>query len=158
IPQVTGVGLPLSLLLLLKENFPKRFAGIKDSSGDYEYAKSIVAGLGKDSLILVGNDKLLGPGLKLGVSGCITSFANLSSPLLREIWDGFQNGEDIGALQDKLNAGRAILESYTPFPSSLKGLLQNIFELHEEHVRPPLLATPQSDINNAAQKLMEYIK
>ena len=79
IPQVSGLGLPAHLLGQLNQHFPKRFAGLKDSSGDLAHAREMVDLL-PGKAIFVGNDHLLASGLSFGASGAITALANLRSP------------------------------------------------------------------------------
>ena len=45
IPQVSGVGLSISLVARLHNEFPEVFVGIKDSSGDWENTKAGIDGL-----------------------------------------------------------------------------------------------------------------
>jgi 4-hydroxy-tetrahydrodipicolinate synthase len=73
IPPVTGVDLSLDLLSRLKDAYPHTFAGIKDSSGDPEFARSLGKRFGSDLVVLNGNDRLFSIALQSGASGCITA-------------------------------------------------------------------------------------
>jgi 4-hydroxy-tetrahydrodipicolinate synthase len=90
IPPVSGVGLSLDLLARLKEAFPARFGGLKDSSAELEHARQLGERFGSDLLILNGTDRLFSQALQMGASGCITALANLCSPELRQVWDANQ--------------------------------------------------------------------
>ncbi|MCL5428223.1 MAG: dihydrodipicolinate synthase family protein [Chloroflexi bacterium] len=138
IPAVSGVALPLSLLQRLNAAFPTRFGGLKDSSGNLESARDFAAGL-PDKAVLVGNDRLLAPGLASGAAGCITAGANLWSPLLRAIYDAHQRGEDTETLQREVDSLREKMDAAPPAPAYIKALLhaQNGFPLWP--VRAPLL-------------------
>ena len=137
IPAVSGVALSLNLLQRLSAAYPTRFGGLKDSSGDLESARAYAAGL-PGKAVLVGNDKLLGPGLKTGAAGCITALANLRSPELRSIFDAHTRGEDTSTIQSSLDSLRAAMDAQPSAPAYLKALL------HAQHgfplwpVRPPL--------------------
>lgn len=142
IPSVSGVPLSLELLARLKDAFPDRFAGIKDSSGDAEHARRLGECFGKDLLILNGNDRLLQHALQNQASGCITALANLRSPDLRQVWDAYQRGDNQAAAQSRLETARALLDRYPPAPPLLKALLARQFQFPRWSVRPPLLPLP----------------
>jgi len=137
IPQVSGLGLSANLLSRLNEKFPKRFGGLKDSSGDLAHAQEMVELLPGKS-VLVGNDHLLAPALSIGASGAITALANLSSPLLRMIWDAHQKGFETETLQDNLSRLRNVLDQNPDAQSFLKGLLSSLHDFPNWPVRAPL--------------------
>jgi 4-hydroxy-tetrahydrodipicolinate synthase len=142
IPPVSGVSLSLGLLRRLKDAFPNRFAGIKDSSAELDFANQIGESLGADLLILNGTDRLLSQALQAGAGGCITALGNLFSPDLRRVWEAHQRGETDEAAQTRLNAARKVSESYPPAPPLLKMLLARWHDFPLWAVRPPLLPMP----------------
>ncbi len=155
IPGVSGVALSIELLARLKEAFPGRFAGIKDSSGSSELAVQLGQRFGKDLIILNGNDRLFSFALENQASGCITALANLVSPDLRRVWNAFQaSGHDVEA-QSRLNAARDVTDRYQPVAPLLKGLLAHRFHLPRWSVRPPLLPAPDDIIDCAAAEMAE---
>jgi 4-hydroxy-tetrahydrodipicolinate synthase len=156
-PRISGVPLPLTLLTQLRNNFPNQFAGLKDSSGNLYHAITLAREL-EDRLILVGNDKLLSQTLIAGTSGCITSLANLSSPALRRIWDGHHRGEDINEIQTKVDQARDILDDYTPFPASVKGLLAQLHDFPHWPVKPPLMPFPKEVMALAANEMKAFLE
>jgi len=139
IPPVSGVSLSLELLSRLREKFPEKFAGIKDSSGDPDWARSLGARFRSDLLVLNGNDRLFTLALQSGASGCITAMANLLSPLHRLVWDSFQAGNPDEITQDKLSHAREVLDRYPPMPPVLKVLLSRIHGFSNWNAKPPLL-------------------
>jgi 4-hydroxy-tetrahydrodipicolinate synthase len=139
IPPVTGVSLSLDLITRLKDAYPDKFAGIKDSSGDPEWARSLGARFGTDLKVLNGNDRLFSLALHSGASGCITAMANLLSPLLRLVWDNFQAGKLDEINQDRLSSAREVLDRYTPMPPLIKMMLSNLHGFTNWKVKPPLL-------------------
>jgi len=149
IPPITGVALSLDLLARLKDAFPDRFAGIKDSSAEAEHARNLGERFGADLLILNGTDRLFSLALQVGASGCITALANLFSPDLRQVWDAALRGETDEAAQARLNAARAVSESYPPAPPLLKMLLARWHGFPQWPVRPPLLPMPEETANQA---------
>ncbi len=137
IPAISGIALPLSLLQRLNTAYPTRFGGLKDSTGDLNSAKAYAASL-PGKAVLVGNDKLLWPGLLAGASGCITALANLRSPELRAIYEAYLWKQDGAPHQAALDPIRAAMDAMPSAPAYLKALL------HAQHgfplwpVRAPL--------------------
>jgi len=158
IPSVSGVPLSLELLARLKDAFPDRFAGIKDSSADAEYARQLGNRFAKDLLVLNGTDRLFTQALKAGASGCITALANLFSPDLRKIWEAHLRGETDPTAQERLNAARSVLEKYPPTPPLLKMLLARWYHFPQWAVRPPLLPVPPeiAEQITAEMAVLEY--
>ena len=138
IPGVSGVSFSVDLLARLKDVYPTKFAGVKDSSADPEWAQTLGNRFGSDLIVLNGNDRLFSLALQSGASGCITAMANLLSPLHRQIWDQFQAGVTDEIAQDKLTAAREILDRYPPMPSIIKILLHRLHNFDSWKVKPPL--------------------
>ncbi len=139
IPPVSGMSLSLELLARLKDEYPDQFAGIKDSSGDAQWAKAIGKRFGTDLLVLNGNDRLFSLALQSGALGCITAMANLLSPLHRLVWENFHSGKPDEITQDKLSQAREELDRYPPMPPLLKLLLSRLHGFPLWKVKPPLL-------------------
>ncbi|MFN2146619.1 MAG: dihydrodipicolinate synthase family protein, partial [Anaerolineales bacterium] len=138
-PNVSGVPLSQSLLSRLAGTFPDQFGGIKDSSGDLAHTQTSIGTLPGQS-ILVGNDRLMTAGLQAGSGGCITAPANIISPNLRKIYDDFHAGVDTSSEQAKVDAARGVLDTLTPFPAALKGLLAEMHGFPAWPLKPPLEA------------------
>ena len=149
IPPVTGVALSFDLLRRLKDAFPDRFAGIKDSSADLEHASNLGKNFGNDLVVLNGTDRLFSHALQAGASGCITALGNLFSPALRRVWDAHLRGEKDDQAQARLNAARALSESYPSVPSLLKMLLARWYHFPIWPVCPPLLSMPPDTAEKA---------
>lgn len=153
-PAQSGVPIPLGVVSRLRKSFPKRFAGFKDSTKNAEHTHQIGLALDTDLLALVGNDGLLSKSLQAGGSGCITAMANLLSPILRQIWDSYQNGKPSIQGQDDLIAYRKILENYQPFPPTMKALLASLHGFPTWAVRPPLSQLPKDKHGELIQDWM----
>ncbi len=138
IPPLIGVGFSIPLLRRLKDAFPNQFAGIKDSSHDADYAKSLGDAFGSELLVLNGTDSFLQLALENKASGCITAPANLISPDLRDVWDLMEHGKDSTEAQHRVTEKRHLLERYPPFPPVLKALLHRLHGLPRWTVKPPL--------------------
>lgn len=152
IPAVSGVALPLTLLQRLSEAYLQRFGGLKDSSGSLESAVAYAQGL-PGAAVLVGNDKLLAPGMAAGAAGAITALANLRSPELRAIYDAHLAGGDAAALQAALDPIRAAMDAAPPAPAYLKALLHAQHRLPAWPVRLPLLDFSAQQVEDALRAI-----
>jgi 4-hydroxy-tetrahydrodipicolinate synthase len=139
IPPISGVSLSLDLLARLKDAYPVKFAGIKDSSGDPDLARSLGSRFGTDLSVFTGNDRLFSLALQSSASGCITAMANLLSPLHRLVWDNFSVGNPYEITQDKLSTAREVLDRYPPLPPLIKVMLSRLHGFNSWKVKPPLL-------------------
>ena len=137
IPPLSGINLSLDLLARLKDSYPQ-FRGIKDSSGDPEFARALGARFGRDLTVLNGNDRLFNLALQSKASGCITAMANLLSPLHRIVWDNFQTHIDDEITQDKITGAREVFDRYPPFPPLIKVMLARLHGFPAWKVMPPL--------------------
>lgn len=153
IPQVAGIGLSIPLLLKLREAFPTKFAGIKDSTGKLPHAKEVLDAVDDEFIMLVGNDKLVADGLAAGGAGCITAMANLHVARARAVWDAFQAGGDTSIPQKELTAARKIFDQYPPFPASAKALLRTLYGFDDWPVRPPLLNLDPTQVIEASKAM-----
>jgi len=149
IPPITGVGFSFELLARLKETYPDRFAGIKDSSADLDHAVRLGEQFGNDLLVLNGTDRLFSQALQAGASGCITALGNIFSTELRQVWDAHRQDQQDQTAQGRLNAARAISEKYPPAPPLLKLLLASWYGFPYWPVRPPLLSMAEDNARNA---------
>ncbi len=154
IPGAAGIGFSTDLLARLKDAFPHQFAGIKDSSHDPDFARRLGERFGSDLLVLTGTDSYLQLALENQAGGCITAPANLISPDLRRIWDAFQRGEELPALQARVTKIRHILEKYPPFPPTLKALLAKQYGFPHWPVRLPLEEALPETVEKVAEEFM----
>ena len=147
IPSVSGVAVSPDLMARLKDAFPTRFAGIKDSSADADYGMMLGDRFGNDLQIFCGTDPLFPNALKHGAGGCITAPANLFSPELRAVWDAHLSGGENSAAERRLEAMRSILDRYPPASATLKALLARLHNFPRYPVRPPLLPVSKETEN-----------
>ncbi len=152
-PGVAGIGFSLDLLARLKAAFPKQFAGIKDSSHDQKFALSLGERFGAGLTVFCGTDSDFTLALGNHAAGCITAPANLISPGLREVYDGFRNKQDSSTAQARVTAQRHALEQLQPFPPTLKALLARMHQQPRWPVRPPLIEAAEADLDRLQQEL-----
>jgi 4-hydroxy-tetrahydrodipicolinate synthase len=153
LPGVAGIGFSIDLLARLKDAFPVQFEGIKDSSHDPDFARSLGARFGTDLVVFSGTDSDFTLALQNHAAGCITAPANLISPSLRQIYDVFSDGNDTSEIQTRVSAKRHALEKFMPFPASLKALLHRLYGLPRWAVRPPLVEISDADEDRAVLEL-----
>ena len=127
IPGISGVNMSIEFLEKLTDLHPTKFSGIKDSSGDLEFANQLGNRFGEELLVFTGNDRLLSVALNNQASGCITALANLISPDLKSVWEGFASKKPIDIAQNRINQVRKLCEKYPPFPPLIKFLLNRFF-------------------------------
>jgi len=139
-PNVAGIGFSIELLARLKDAFPTQFAGLKDSSHDFDLARNLGEKFGSDLVVFTGTDSYLQLALQNKAAGCITAPANIISPDLREVWDLMNEGKDPMQTnaQARVKAQREILDKYPPFPPTLKALLHRLHGFPRWSVRAPL--------------------
>jgi len=147
IPPVTGISFSLDLLSRLRDSYPNQFMGVKDSSGDQEWARALGSHFEKDLVVLNGNDSLFSLALMSHASGCITALANLISPLHRAVWDNFQAGFPDEIIQNKLIKVRELFDQYPPMPPLIKQVLSREYGLPYWKVKPPLMDSNPDLVN-----------
>jgi 4-hydroxy-tetrahydrodipicolinate synthase len=81
IPSVTAVTLSVELIARLRSAFPGIVIGVKDSSGDWPYTQALLKAH-SDLIILVGDERHLAHGVRLGAQGAISGLANVIAPQL----------------------------------------------------------------------------
>ena len=155
IPQVSGVPLTIELLSRLLDAYPKRFAGIKNSSPDLEYTRELGQRFGADLKVFSGNDRLFSQALESSASGCITALANLCSTDSRQLWDRFRDAEPTNFVQDKLDQARGLIDRYPSAPPLIKFILSQYYGFPQWTVRPPLIPV---DPNLAKQIMVDAEK
>ena len=81
IPSVTQVPLSIDLISRLRAAFPGVIIGVKDSGGDWSFTESLL-GAHADLSILIGDERHLAAGVRLGAKGAISGLANLCPDVL----------------------------------------------------------------------------
>jgi 4-hydroxy-tetrahydrodipicolinate synthase len=123
-------------------------AGIKDSSGDWSNTKAMLDAL-EGFEIFVGSEKFLLESLCAGGAGCITASANLNAAAIARLFR-----ERSAALQEEVNAVRALLEGRALI-AALKAVLAH-FTGHGgwRRMRPPLLELPEREAQELIAALL----
>ena len=154
IPQMSGVPITHGLIERLLVSYPGVVIGVKDSSGDLDHMRGLVATF-PGLAIFAGADHLLGPLLRAGGAGCITATSNLIAPwlaaLAREIAAG-ASPEATRAIEGRIAAARNLFQRW-PQIAALKAALARRTGIADwAVVRPPWLPIEprEADILHAA--------
>jgi 4-hydroxy-tetrahydrodipicolinate synthase len=81
IPSVTQVPISVDLISRLRAAFPGAIIGVKDSGGDWSFTEALL-GAHADLSILIGDERHLAAGVRLGAKGAISGLANLCPDVL----------------------------------------------------------------------------
>ena len=131
IPSVTAVPLSSALIRRLRDAFPDVIVGIKDSSGDPDYARTVLAEHG-DLIVLIGDERELVSGIKGGAQGSISGLANICPGELASMIEDRQASQRINkAVEDVLRY---------PVVPAVKALIARRFDDPDwARVRAPLV-------------------
>jgi 4-hydroxy-tetrahydrodipicolinate synthase len=138
-PANSGIPWPIALIRRLLDAFRDRVAGLKDSSGDMNYAREAAA-IAADFAVFPSTEAVLIDARNGAFAGCISATANLNADLCARAWrDG-----DAGALEAAVTIRK--LFDGKPLVSGVKATLAH---LHGDpvwaRVAPPLVAYAAAD-------------
>jgi 4-hydroxy-tetrahydrodipicolinate synthase len=139
IPSVTAVELSVDLISRLRAAFGGFITGVKDSSGTWAYTEKLLAAH-KDIAILIGDERDLAAGVRLGGQGAISGMANLfPDRLLRMVNEGQDDAELVSAVQQLLN--------YPVTPAVKAMVARHTGDIEWRRVRAPLVSLNDADFN-----------
>lgn len=147
IPQVTGVKVARETVAALKTRFPGRIVGVKDSSGDWVNALDMLQSF-PDLAILIGDERVLDKGVRLGAAGAISGVANFRVDLLNDVMAGKPASPALGPLVEAIVAHPA-----TPAVKALVGHLSG--DIAWRRVRPPLRALSDAEARHLGRRYDE---
>jgi 4-hydroxy-tetrahydrodipicolinate synthase len=151
IPQVSGVPISLKLIERLIARYPETVVGIKDSAGDFKNTKAMIDAF-PGFRVFCGSERFLLDTMKAGGAGCISAMANINPAAIVSLYQSWASG-DAAALQEGLNAARGAFDGLTMIPA-LKRAVSDYGNAATFHfVRPPLVATPDSDWTKIKSRL-----
>src|SRR5664279_4163725 len=138
-PAMSGLPWHVMLIKRLLEEFPTRIVGLKDSSGDMAYARSVAA-IARDFAVFPSTEAVLIEARQGAFAGCISATANLNADLCARAWrEGDMAALDAAVAIRKLFDGK-------PLVSGVKALLGHI---HGDpalgRVKPPLATFSAAD-------------
>jgi len=139
IPPVTQVGISVALIERLLKSYPRNVVGIKDTSGDWSYTKSVLdefSGHGFD--VFAGTETILLATMRGGGAGCISATANVNPAPIHELFETWQSA-DADAKQDRLNAVRQVFQKYPMIPALKQAIAYWSADSSWAKLRPPLI-------------------
>jgi 4-hydroxy-tetrahydrodipicolinate synthase len=142
IPSVTQVSLAVDLIGRLKSAYPQLIMGVKDSGGDWAFTEALLARHG-DLAILVGDERHLAAGVRLGAKGAISGLANICPA---EVLPLVERGENDSRIVDLVN--EVLKYPVTPAVKALLARRRNDAEWF--NVRPPLARISNQHANELA--------
>jgi 4-hydroxy-tetrahydrodipicolinate synthase len=121
-PQNTGVPYEPDVVAELRHRFPEIVVGLKDSSGNLDYASGLTRVLpGFD--VFPSAEGTLANAEALGFAGCISATLNVTAPLVREAMSEIRRGPS--AALDKAVRIRGALSRF-PLVSAIKWALSEL--------------------------------
>ena len=84
-PAMSGLPWHVTLIKRLLESYPTRIAGLKDSSGDMAYARSVAA-ISPDFAVFPSTEAVLLEARGGAFAGCVSATANLNPDLCARAW------------------------------------------------------------------------
>ncbi len=138
-PAMSGIPWHVALIKRLRQSFPSRIVGLKDSSGDMAYARSAAA-IAQDFAVFPSTEAALLEARSGAFAGCISATANLNADLCARAWS---QGDSVA-----LDAAVAIRKLFDgkPLVSGVKALLGHIHgDPALARVKPPLAAFSAAD-------------
>jgi len=137
-PQQSGLHWHVALVKRLLDKFGSRIVGLKDSSGDMNYAREAAA-ITKSFDVFPSTEAVLIEAKSGAFAGCISATANLNPDLCQRAWKGEQSSLDAAVMIRKLFDGKALV-------SGVKALLAHIHgDAALARVKPPLAPFAAAD-------------
>jgi 4-hydroxy-tetrahydrodipicolinate synthase len=138
-PQQSGLHWHVALVKRLLDLHGGRIVGLKDSSGDMNYAREAAA-ISKSFAVFPSTEAVLLEARTGTFTGCISATANLNADLCQRAWSkGDQAALDAAVTIRKLFDGK-------PLVSGVKALLAHIHgDPALARMKPPLAAFPAAD-------------
>ena len=153
-PGLSGVPIPLSLIERLLATYPNTVVGIKDSSGDFDNMKAMVAAF-PGFRVFTGSEKLLLDCLEMGGAGTISATVNVTSSQAAKVFAAWRAGDadTAKAHQKPLTDSRVAIEDYPLVPALKAIMARHTGESDWLTLRPPLTALPAA----ASKALFEAV-
>jgi 4-hydroxy-tetrahydrodipicolinate synthase len=124
-PQLTGVPFPIPLIQRLFRAYPGVVVGLKDSSGDIDNAKAIVAAC-PGFAVFPSSEAVLLNGRDDGFAGCISATVNLTSAEASRVWHA-PLAQDAEQWQTRIATIRQRISAFPLIPA-IKFLLSSLHE------------------------------
>ena len=147
-PVLSGVTYTAELVNALIGAFPGRISGIKDSSGDMEYAHTMANLADRCLDVFPSNEGTLLDARDGKFAGCISATATVSSSLCAA---AFRDGDAV-ALESAV-AIRGVLSSGALIPNIKSATAMMMGDAEFARVRPPLVALSMTKVRELKERL-----
>lgn len=136
-PQLTGITFSTALAKRLSETFPQRMCGMKDSSGNLEYAAEMARIENFD--VFPSSETALARASQDGYAGCISATVNFNAPQSARLW----NDAGDGAALESVTQSRGHIASFPLVPAVKQLIATRLGNPGFASVAPPLLTLSQ---------------
>src|SRR5580700_8894187 len=155
IPPVSQVAIGIGLIERLLKNYPRNIAGIKDTSGDWNYTTAVLkafAGTGFD--VFAGNETILLATMRGGGAGCISATANVNPAPIHRLFATWTDA-DADAQQESLNAIRLAFQKHPMIPALKQAIAHWSDDPGWAKLRPPLVELAEGQKRELVADLKE---
>jgi 4-hydroxy-tetrahydrodipicolinate synthase len=150
-PQNSGVPYPIAVVERLRKRYPEQLLGLKDSSGDIDYATELAQRLTGFDVFPSAEGALI-EAQERGFAGCISATTNVTGPLAAEGWRAPGTAAGRRAIE-RAAAVRAALSTY-PVIACVKWALADLYgDEIWQRLCPPLRALNSGEQQGLKAKL-----
>ncbi len=143
-PAQSGVPFTLTLIDRLVRAYPEVIVGLKDSSGDMAYAKSVAA-MFPELDVFPSTEAVLALGRREGYAGCISATVNVTAPLAGEVWHAREDDPGRLGAQRALTQLRATIGRYPLVPALRHLIARHSGDERWRRLLPPLAPLRSAD-------------
>jgi len=137
IPQMSGVAITLPLIERLIKRFGDQIAGLKDSSGKWDYTASVIEAFPQIDTYSA-SESMIPQNVAAGGAGCISATLNPNPTGIRALVDGL-NGPDHDALHAQVSGVRSIFEGIPLIPAIKAAIAAQTGDADYARIRPPFV-------------------
>jgi len=153
IPPVAVVGIARELVERLLKAYPGTFAGMKDSSGDWNNTKMMLDAFAKSGFdVFVGSESFLLANMRHGGAGCISATANVNPAAIDKLYREWRNA-DAEMQQQALDVVRKTVGQYIMIPALKQVIAHYANDPEWVTVRPPLVELSAAHAKNVIDGL-----
>jgi len=144
IPAVSLISIGAELIERLLNVYPTTIAGIKDSSGDWRYARELLGRFQpREFDIFAGNENFLLNTMRAGGAGCITATGNVNPAAIVDLYRNWEcpdaDKKQGSKKQGSLDATRARFSQFPMIPALKAAIGLYSDDQSWRIVRPPLV-------------------
>lgn len=153
-PAMSAVPYDLQSVVGLRSAYPEQILGLKDSSGDLDYAAAVAKSL-PGFLVFPSAEGSLAKATEMGFAGCISATANVTGPAAGRAWRSDNADEKSTALKLATEMRKAITRF--PLVASVKAAL-SIIQKDTNWLRlvPPLTGLSPGDADELSGRLQDF--